>query len=76
MPSLQSRVIVVLLRVLRMKRTVNRMRERVENGERTYGPRLDVGAAAGGEAGVAADSGSVSAILFGRRYEQASDWNL
>lgn len=36
MPSLQSKVIVVLLHVLRMKRTVNRMRERVENGERTY----------------------------------------
>lgn len=36
MPSLQSKVIVVLLRVLRTKRTVNRMRQRVENGERTY----------------------------------------
>ena len=36
MPSLQSKVIVVLLRVLRTKRTVNRTRERVENGERTY----------------------------------------
>ena len=36
MPSLQSRIIVVLLRVLGMKRTVNRMRQRVENGERTY----------------------------------------
>lgn len=36
MPSLQSKVIVVLLHVMRMKRTVNRMRERVENGERTY----------------------------------------
>jgi epsilon-lactone hydrolase len=36
MPSLQSHVIVVLLHVLRMKRTVNRMRERVEAGERTY----------------------------------------
>jgi acetyl esterase/lipase len=36
MPSLQSKVIVVLLRVMGMKRTVNRMRERVENGERTY----------------------------------------
>ncbi|HXQ72941.1 MAG TPA: alpha/beta hydrolase [Pyrinomonadaceae bacterium] len=36
MPSLQSKVIVVLLHVLRMKRTVNRMRQRVESGERTY----------------------------------------
>ena len=36
MPSLQSKVIVVLLRVLRTKRTVNRMRQRVENGEQTY----------------------------------------
>lgn len=36
MPSLQSKVIVVLLHVMRMKRTVNRMRQRVENGERTY----------------------------------------
>jgi acetyl esterase/lipase len=36
MPSLQSKAIVVLLRVMGMKRTVNRMRERVENGERTY----------------------------------------
>lgn len=36
MPSLQSQVIVVLLHLLRMKRTVNRMRQRVENGERTY----------------------------------------
>lgn len=36
MPSLQSKVIVVLLRVLRMKRTVNRMRQRVEGGDRTY----------------------------------------
>jgi acetyl esterase/lipase len=43
MPSLQSKVIVVLLRILRTKRTVNRMRQRVENGERTYtepSPRL------------------------------------
>lgn len=36
MPSLQSKVIVVLLRLMRMKRTVTRMRQRVENGERTY----------------------------------------
>ena len=36
MPSLQSKVIVVLLRLTGMKRTVNRMRQRVENGERTY----------------------------------------
>ena len=36
MPSLQSKVIVVLLRLTRTKRTVNRMRQRVENGERTY----------------------------------------
>lgn len=36
MPSLQSKAIIVLLHVLRMKRTVNRMRERVERGERTY----------------------------------------
>lgn len=36
MPSLQSKVIVVLLRLMRTKRTVNRMRQRVENGERTY----------------------------------------
>lgn len=36
MPSLQSRVIVVLLHLLRVKPTMNRMRERVANGERTY----------------------------------------
>ncbi|HKS10472.1 MAG TPA: alpha/beta hydrolase [Pyrinomonadaceae bacterium] len=36
MPSLQSKVIVVLLRMMRVKRTVNRMRQRVENGKRTY----------------------------------------
>ena len=36
MPSLQSKAIIVLLRLLRMKRTVNRMRERVESGDRTY----------------------------------------
>lgn len=43
MPSLQSKLIVVLLHVMRMKRTVNRMRQRVESGERTYtepSPRL------------------------------------
>lgn len=43
MPSLQSKAIVVLLRILRYKRTVNRMRQRVESGERTYtepSPRL------------------------------------
>ena len=36
MPSLQSKAIVVLLRLLRYKRTVNRMRQRVESGDRTY----------------------------------------
>ena len=36
MPSIQSKAINVLLHLLRMKRTVNRMRQRVENGERTY----------------------------------------
>lgn len=36
MPSIQSKVINVLLRLLRTKRTVNRMRQRVENGEQTY----------------------------------------
>ena len=36
MPSLQSKVIVVLLRLLRTKRTLNRMRQRVESGDRTY----------------------------------------
>ena len=36
MPSIQARIINVVLYVLRMKRTVNRMRERVERGERTY----------------------------------------
>ena len=36
MPSIQSKAINVLLHILRMKRTVNRMQERVENGERTY----------------------------------------
>lgn len=36
MPSLQSKAINVLLRLIRMKRTVNRMRQRVESGDRTY----------------------------------------
>lgn len=36
MPSIQSKAINVLLRLLRMKRTVNRLRQRVENGDRTY----------------------------------------
>jgi acetyl esterase/lipase len=36
MPSIQSKAINVLLRVMRMKRTVNRMRQRVESGDRTY----------------------------------------
>ena len=36
MPSIQSRAITVLLHLLRVKRTVNRMRERVANGDRTY----------------------------------------
>jgi len=36
MPSIQSKAINVLLRILRTKRTVNRMRERVAAGERTY----------------------------------------
>ena len=36
MPSIQSRTITVLLHLLRMKRTVNRMRQRVESGKRTY----------------------------------------
>ena len=36
MPSIQSKAINVLLHLLRMKRTVNRLRQRVENGERTY----------------------------------------
>jgi acetyl esterase/lipase len=43
MPSIQAKLINVVLYVLRMKRTVNRMRERVENGDRTYtepSPRL------------------------------------
>jgi len=36
MPSIQAKLINVVLYVLRMKRTVNRMRERVANGDRTY----------------------------------------
>ena len=36
MPSIQSKAINVLLHLTRMKRTVNRMQQRVENGERTY----------------------------------------
>src|SRR5689334_20278480 len=36
MPSIQSKAINVLLHLTRMKRTVNRMRQRVESGERTY----------------------------------------
>lgn len=36
MPSLQSRAIELLVRVMRVKRSVNRMRQRVENGEQTY----------------------------------------
>ncbi len=36
MPSIQSKAINVLLRLMRMKRTVNRMQERVESGDRTY----------------------------------------
>ena len=36
MPSIQSKAINVLLYLLRMKRTVNRLRQRVESGDRTY----------------------------------------
>lgn len=36
MPSIQSKAINVLLRLMRMKRTVNRMQQRVESGDRTY----------------------------------------
>ena len=36
MPSIQSKAINVLLRLTRMKRTVNRLRQRVESGDRTY----------------------------------------
>jgi len=43
MPSIQSKAINVVLRLTGMKRTVNRLRQRVESGERTYtepSPRL------------------------------------
>jgi len=43
MASIQARLINVVLYVVRMKRTVNRMQERVANGQRTYtepSPRL------------------------------------
>jgi len=36
MPSLQSRGVEVLVRLLRWKRASNRMRQRVESGQRTY----------------------------------------
>ena len=36
MPSIQSRLVNVVLHLIRMKKTVNRMQERIENGERTY----------------------------------------
>src|ERR1044071_9766839 len=36
MPSIQSKAINVMLHLTRMERTVNRMRQRVESGERTY----------------------------------------
>jgi len=36
MPSIQSRAITVLLHLLRTKRTVNRLRQRVAAGDRTY----------------------------------------
>ncbi|HET6976726.1 MAG TPA: alpha/beta hydrolase [Pyrinomonadaceae bacterium] len=36
MPSIQAKAINIVLYVIRMKRTVNRMRERVANGQRTY----------------------------------------
>src|ERR1051325_170871 len=36
MPSIQSKAINVMLHLTRMKRTVNRMRQRVESGERPY----------------------------------------
>lgn len=36
MPSIQSKAINVLLRLMRMKRTVNRMQQRVESGDQTY----------------------------------------
>ena len=43
MPSIQSKAINVMLHLTRMKRTVNRLRQRVESGDRTYtepSPRL------------------------------------
>ena len=36
MPSIQSRVVEVLVRLLRWKRESNRMRQRVESGQTTY----------------------------------------
>jgi acetyl esterase/lipase len=36
MPSLHAKIVNFILYVIRMKRTVNRMKERVESGERTY----------------------------------------
>jgi len=36
MPSIQSRVVELLVRLLRWKRESNRMRQRVESGRRTY----------------------------------------
>jgi acetyl esterase/lipase len=36
MPSIQSKAVNVMLHLTRMKRTVNRMRQRVESGDRTY----------------------------------------
>ncbi|HET7113395.1 MAG TPA: alpha/beta hydrolase [Pyrinomonadaceae bacterium] len=36
MPSIQSRLVEILVRLLRWKRASNRMRERVESGQQTY----------------------------------------
>lgn len=36
MPSIQSRAIEILVRLMRVKRTVNRMRQRAESGQTTY----------------------------------------
>ena len=36
MPSIQSKIINVLLHVIGMKKTINRLQDRVESGERTY----------------------------------------
>jgi acetyl esterase/lipase len=36
MPSIQSRLVDILVRLLRWKRASNRMRERVESGQQTY----------------------------------------